>query len=89
MASILLRVLKTFNCRSDLFPIADLFPPWFLLWLFCLCAQVYSHFSGQVDETLNVLFPNGALEEGTDCICTVMFYSCGSRTPEYKDLPFL
>lgn len=89
MASVLLRVSKIFNCRSDLFPIADLFPPWFLLWLFCLCAQVYSDFSGQVDETLNVLFPNDALEEGTDCICTAMFYSCGSRTPEYKDLPFL
>ena len=62
MTSILLRVLKTFKCRSNLFPIADLFLPWFLLWLFCLCAQVYSHFSGEVDETLNVLFPNGALE---------------------------
>lgn len=89
MTSILLRVLETFNCRSDLLPTADLFPPWFLLWLFCLCAQAHSHFSGQVEETLNVLFANGALEGGSDCIRTAMFYSCGSHTPEYKSLPFL
>lgn len=89
MTSILLRVLKTFKCRPNLLPIADLFLPWFSLWLFCLCAQVYSLFSGEVDETLNVLFPDGALEEGCEFICTTMFYSYGSCIPEYKNLPFL
>lgn len=86
--SILLRVLKTFKCRSNLFPYSRFISTLvFVMVVLSVCTGLLS-LSGEVDETLNVLFRMVLWNKVASSFAQPCFIH-SSCTPEYKNLPFL